>query len=70
VQIATFKKYQQAFSDESLLTQVIGSQESMKQVKDLFKGIWSLEDFGVPGAEVNAIVEYALAHPEKYVLKP
>lgn len=70
VQLATFKKYQQAFSDESLLQQVTQSEEVTKQASHLFKGIWSLEDFGKPGAEVNIIFEDALAHPEKYVLKP
>jgi hypothetical protein len=39
-------------------------------VGGLFKGIWSLEDYGQPGAEVNEIFEDAMNNPSKYVLKP
>jgi len=44
VQLTTFKKYQQAFSDEKLLQQVMGTH-SIKSISHLFKGIWSLESF-------------------------
>ena len=45
VHLATFKKFQQAFSDESLLHKVMGESLSAEvdQIKHLFKGIWTLE---------------------------
>lgn len=70
VQLTTFKKYQQAFSDSSLLQQVTQDEDAAAKISGLFKGIWSLEDYGKKDAEVNRIFEDALAHPEKYVLKP
>ena len=42
--LAGFKKYQQAMSDERLLQKFYGSEPSNSLV-DLFKGIWSLENF-------------------------
>jgi len=42
-QLTTFKKYQQAFSDENLLQKVTG--RSVEKVKHLFKGLYSLELF-------------------------
>ena len=42
----------------------------MNKVKALFKGIWSLENLGQSGAEVNRIVEDAIKNPRNYVLKP
>ena len=36
----------------------------------MFKGIWSLEDYGVEGAEVTQVVERALQNPHDFVLKP
>ena len=70
VHLAGFKKYQQAFSDEKLLKSVVKSQKVLDQVKILFKGIWSLEDYHKPGAEVNFIVDKAIVNPHCYVLKP
>ena len=70
VQLATFKKYQQAFSDASLLQQVTQNEEITKQASSLFKGIWSLEEYGKEGADVNHVFADAMAHPDKYVLKP
>ena len=60
--LATFKKFQQSFSDENLLRDVSGS-ETTNALKSLFKGIWSLEDLCKEGAEVNEIVERALENP-------
>ena len=68
--LATFKKFQQSFSDESLLRQVTGSDQTTEALKALFKGIWSLEDLCKEGAEVNSVVESALANPHEFVLKP
>ena len=70
VQLAGFKKYQQAFSDELLLERVAGNRNVSNKLKHLFKGIWSLEDLGKEGAEVDQIVEDAIANPHSYVLKP
>ena len=68
--LATFKKFQQSFSDESLLRQVCGSDQTTETLKGLFKGIWSLEDLGKEGAEVNDVVARALQDPHQFVLKP
>ena len=70
VHLAGFKKYQQAFSDEKLLKSVVKSQKVLDSVKALFKGIWSLEDLHLNGAEVNQIVDKAIKNPHGYVLKP
>lgn len=68
--LATFKKFQQSFSDEALLRRVSGSDATTETLSRLFKGIWSLEDLGQAGAEVNDVVERALLNPHEYVLKP
>lgn len=68
--LATFKKFQQSFSDEALLRKVSGSDATTEALKQLFKGIWSLEDLGKEGAEVNEVVERALLNPHEFVLKP
>lgn len=70
VQLCTFKKYQQAFSSRELLHQVTRDTEATEKLLDLFQGIWSLEDYGTPGASVNKVFEDALANPQNYVLKP
>mmetsp|Transcript_5291 Transcript_5291/g.7078 ORF Transcript_5291/g.7078 Transcript_5291/m.7078 type:complete len:89 (-) Transcript_5291:741-1007(-) len=57
VHLAGFKKFQQAFSDEELLKRVTKSPQLTNTLKGLFKGIWSLEELGKDGAEVNQIVE-------------
>ena len=46
VHLATFKKFQQAFSDESVLQKVMGEKlsDEVDQIKHLFKGIWTLEN--------------------------
>lgn len=46
VHLAGFKKYQQSFSDEALLQEVVQDEEVVNNVKALFKGIWSLENLG------------------------
>ena len=68
--LATFKKFQQSFSDESLLRDVTGSDSTTNTLKSLFKGIWSLEDLCKEGAPVNEVVERALENPQEFVLKP
>ena len=70
VHLAGFKKYQQSFSDEQLLKDVVGSDEVVENVKALFKGIWSLENLGQSDAEVNGVVDDAIENPHNYVLKP
>lgn len=66
-QLTTFKKYQQAFSNESLLQEV--TQRNCERIKSLFKGIWSLEDFQTD-QEVKEIMLKAIEKPHDYVLKP
>ena len=68
--LATFKKFQQSFSDEALLREISGSDATTETLKQLFKGIWSLEDLCKEGAEVNEVVERALENPHEFVLKP
>jgi hypothetical protein len=45
VHLTTFKKFQQAFSDETLIKKVMGDEKVMEadEIKNLFKGIWTLE---------------------------
>jgi len=52
------------------LQQVTQSEEATDRVQHIFKGIWSLEDFGKDGAEVNAVVQKAIENPHDFVLKP
>ena len=52
------------------MREVSGSDATTETLKTLFKGIWSLEDLCQEGAEVNEVVERALANPEEFVLKP
>lgn len=52
-QLTTFKKFQQALSDEQLLARVALSKDDAAKVGHLFKGIWSLEDLRKDGAEIN-----------------
>lgn len=45
VHLTTFKKFQQAFSDQALLRQVMGEslESEVQTIQHLFKGIWTLE---------------------------
>jgi len=69
VHLTTFKKFQQAFSDESLLLKVMGESTEVDQIKHLFKGIWTLE-YIESNPEVQEVVSKAINNPEKYVIKP
>lgn len=53
-----------------MLREACGSDETTQALKPLFSGIWSLEELGKEGAEVNAVVERALENPADFVLKP
>lgn len=45
VHLTTFKKFQQAFSDEDLLKRVMSKTlDEADKIKHLYEGIWSLED--------------------------
>ena len=68
--LSTFKKFQQVFTDETILRKASGSEETTETIKHLFKGIWSLEDLCKEGAPVNEVVEDAIQRPHNYVLKP
>ena len=71
VHLTTFKKFQEAFGHEKLLFDVLnGDTQAMQGVKNLFKGLYSLEDLGKEGAPINDIIEKALKNPHDYVLKP
>jgi hypothetical protein len=39
-------------------------------IKNIFKGIWTLEDLEKPESEVHEIVRQALLNPHNYVIKP
>ena len=60
VHLAGFKKYQQSFAEESVLRGISGNDQTTEELKNLFTGIWSLENLGEPDAEVNEVVERAL----------
>ena len=71
VHLTTFKKFQQAFSDESLLNKVMGEshKHDTDMIKQLFKGIWSLESMDTD-IEVKQLVQQAIQNPDRYVIKP
>ena len=69
--LTTFKKYQQSFTDSSLLEKVLdGGCSDLESLKGIFSGLWSLEYLGQEGHEVNEITERAIAEPHNFVLKP
>ena len=71
VQLTTFKKFQQAFSDEILLKRVMASNlDAADKIKHIFKGIWTLEDIDKPDSEVPSIIKKAIESPHNYVIKP
>jgi len=69
-QLATFKKFQQQFSDRAYLDKVAQSEELVNRLGKVFSTIWSMENLGVEGAEINEVYKDAIAHPENYYLKP
>ncbi|TNV79883.1 hypothetical protein FGO68_gene7423 [Halteria grandinella] len=71
VHLTTFKKFQQAFSDEALLKKVMGQQleREAEKIKGLFKGIWTLE-YIETDPEVQQVVQKAITNPKGYVIKP
>ena len=71
VHLATFKKFQQAFSDETVLGKVMSEHpENFDEVKHLFKGIWTLEDIDNPESNLHEVIKKAIENPHGYVLKP
>ena len=42
----------------------------MDALRSIFTGIWSLEELGKEGAQVNEIVDQAILEPNRFVLKP
>lgn len=71
VHLTTFKKFQQAFSDEKLLHEVMGSANKLEAeaLEHLFKGIWTLE-YIESDPEVERVVALAIENPSRYVIKP
>jgi hypothetical protein len=71
VHLTTFKKFQQAFSDEKLLHEVMASanKSEAETLEHLFKGIWTLEDIE-SDPEVQRVVALAIENPSRYVIKP
>ncbi|CDW80919.1 glutathione synthetase [Stylonychia lemnae] len=71
VHLTTFKKFQQAFGDERLLKEVMNHHlQDADIIKQIFKGIWTLEDIEKPESEVQEIIRKALDNPHDYVIKP
>ena len=71
VHLTTFKKFQQAFSDEDLLKRVmVKSLDEAEKIKHLFEGIWSLEEIDQDDFKHHDIIQKAIENPRNYVLKP
>lgn len=71
--LATFKKFQEAFSDNKLVTEIMSEkhQESIDKLGNIFEGMWSLEHIMNPEAkEVHEVVQKAIEKPGDYILKP
>ena len=72
VQLATFKKFQQSFSDETLLETMMAAapKEQTAALQPIFKGIWSMQELGVEGSLADKMAAKAMENPNRYVLKP
>nr|XP_033342202.1 glutathione synthetase-like [Megalopta genalis] len=64
--LAGTKKVQQSLTHPNALNMFLKDSDSIKQVQEVFAGLYSLE-FNNEG---DAIIEEAMANPKKYVLKP
>ena len=42
----------------------------MDQIKNLFKGIWTLEDIENEESELQVTIKHAIENPHNYVIKP
>ena len=47
-----------------------GHEADSEAIKDLFKGLWTLEDMAQPDSEIHQIIKKAIENPHGYVLKP
>mmetsp|Transcript_41474 Transcript_41474/g.39901 ORF Transcript_41474/g.39901 Transcript_41474/m.39901 type:complete len:84 (-) Transcript_41474:420-671(-) len=55
VHLATVKKYQEAMGNETILKEVMSAHpKEADSIKELFQGIWSLEDLDKP--EIKEII--------------
>lgn len=65
-QLAGTKKVQQALAEDGALERILGNNESISRVRNIFTGLYSL-DFDESGERA---VEMALRDAERFVLKP
>ncbi|XP_078043592.1 glutathione synthetase [Augochlora pura] len=64
--LAGTKKIQESLSQPNTLDMFLKDNDSIKQIQEVFAGLYSLEF----NSEGDAIIEKAMANPKKYVLKP
>ena len=71
--LTTFKKFQQSFCDPEVLKQVLTERQRFEdvpeQLKPVFTGMWSLENFDEQPS-VQEIVKKAIEDPRNFVVKP
>lgn len=68
-QLAGAKKIQQDLARPGVVERYAASEADAQLLRTFFAGLWALEDLG-SSPSTQAIVDDAIAHPDRYVLKP
>lgn len=66
--LTTFKKFQQIFSDEEILTKYLPQEDLRNTVRPLFQDMFDLNERNKP--HVEHAIKDAIEKPHMYVLKP
>ncbi|CAG9536509.1 unnamed protein product [Cercopithifilaria johnstoni] len=67
LQLANTKKVQQVLSESGVLEKYITDNKMCARIRKTFAGMWGLEN---NDDKTQKIIQDAIAHPEKFVLKP
>ncbi|VDK83819.1 unnamed protein product [Litomosoides sigmodontis] len=67
LQLANTKKVQQVLSENGVLEKYITDNSLCARIRETFAGMWGLEN---DDDKTRKVVQDAIAHPEKFVLKP
>ncbi|VDN90522.1 unnamed protein product [Brugia pahangi] len=67
LQLANTKKVQQVLSENGVLEKYITDDKMCARIRQTFAGMWGLEN---DDEKTQRIIQDAIAHPEKFVLKP
>ncbi|KAL4424506.1 hypothetical protein ABPG77_006815 [Micractinium sp. CCAP 211/92] len=68
-QLAGAKKIQQDLARPGVVERFAASAADAQLLRSFFAGLWGLEDLAT-NPDTQAVVDDAVAHPERYVLKP